>query len=200
MLTSSRCVQAVSHLNRPCTYWQRYISMGLILAMQWRCISSQELTENISSTFILSQMMRCIMQKGDPVPQFLFSSLLVSNILTYLCVKFAVRAIKQVSNRMWLRFICNVSKSEVMCINVRSTCFRTDLRLNRDCYVIDTRCDLYSNKSLARPGRSLETYEGSARFQQHRGANCHQVFFFPLQGTEGNSRHSYRNISLFPSW
>jgi len=40
------------------------------------------------------------MQKGDPVPQFLFSSLLVSNILTYLCVKFAVRAIKQVSNRM----------------------------------------------------------------------------------------------------
>ena len=44
------------------------------------------------------------MQKGDPVPKFLLSSLLVSNIPTYLCVKFAVRAIKQVSNRICLLF------------------------------------------------------------------------------------------------
>jgi len=34
-----------------------------------------------------------------------------------------------------------------------------------------------------------------ARFQQHRGAIYHQVFFPPArQGPEGNSRHSDRNI------
>ena len=50
------------------------------------------------------------MQNGDPVPQFLFSSLFVSNILTYRCVKFAVRGIKQVSNRICPRFMSIVSK------------------------------------------------------------------------------------------
>ena len=34
----------------------------------------------------------------------------------------------------------------------------------------------------------------SARFQQHRDANCHQVFFPTRQGAEGNSRHSDRNV------
>ena len=33
-----------------------------------------------------------------------------------------------------------------------------------------------------------------ARFQQHRDAGCHQVFFPAGQGAEGNSRHSGRNI------
>ena len=34
-----------------------------------------------------------------------------------------------------------------------------------------------------------------ARFQQHRDASCHKVFFSPArQGAEGNSRHSDRNI------
>ena len=33
-----------------------------------------------------------------------------------------------------------------------------------------------------------------ARFQQHRDASCHQVFFSARQGAEGNSRHSDRNI------
>jgi len=28
-----------------------------------------------------------------------------------------------------------------------------------------------------------------ARFQQHRDASCHQLFFPARQGTEGNSRH-----------
>ena len=33
------------------------------------------------------------------------------------------------------------------------------------------------------------------RLQQHRDASCHQVLFFLVrQGTEGNSRHSDRNI------
>jgi hypothetical protein len=58
------------------------------------------------------------MQNGDPVPQFLLSSLLVSNILTYLCAKFAVRAIEQVSNRICLRFCKHLFKSEVIYINV----------------------------------------------------------------------------------
>ena len=60
-----------------------------------------------------------------------------------------------------------------------------------------------AGKSLARPGRetSSEACQGRARFQQHRDASCHQVFFFPAsQGAEGNSRHSDRNISFFPSW
>jgi len=36
---------------------------------------------------------------------------------------------------------------------------------------------------------------GDARFQQHRDASCHQMFFIPArQGFEGNSRHSDRNI------
>ena len=35
---------------------------------------------------------------------------------------------------------------------------------------------------------------GDARFQQHREARCHQVFFSARQGAEGNSRHSDRNI------
>ena len=52
-----------------------------------------------------------------------------------------------------------------------------------------------------REGNKLGSLSGSARFQQHRDASCHQVFFFPArQGAEGNSRHSDRNISLFPSW
>ena len=33
-----------------------------------------------------------------------------------------------------------------------------------------------------------------ARFQQHREASCHQFFFPARQATEGNSRHSERNI------
>jgi len=33
-----------------------------------------------------------------------------------------------------------------------------------------------------------------ARFQQHRDASCHQVFYPARKGAEGNSRHSGRNI------
>ena len=33
-----------------------------------------------------------------------------------------------------------------------------------------------------------------ARFQQHRDASCHQVFFSSRQGAEGNSRHSERTL------
>ena len=59
-----------------------------------------------------------------------------------------------------------------------------------------------ADKSLARPGRKqTRKHVRDARFQQHRDANCDQVFFFPArQGAEGNWRHSNRNISLFPSW
>jgi hypothetical protein len=34
-----------------------------------------------------------------------------------------------------------------------------------------------------------------AQFQQHRDASCHQVIFPARQGTEGNSRHSDKNIT-----
>ena len=59
-----------------------------------------------------------------------------------------------------------------------------------------------TDKSLARPGSktSSEACQGRARFQQHRDTSCHQVFLPARQGAEINSRHSDRNISLFPSW
>jgi len=48
---------------------------------------------------------------------------------------------------------------------------------------------------------SSEACQGRARFQQHGDASCHQGFFPPTgQGAAGNSRHSERNIGLFPSW
>ena len=46
---------------------------------------------------------------------------------------------------------------------------------------------------------SSEACQGHARFKQNRDASCHQVSFLARQGAEGNSRHSDRNISLFPS-
>ena len=59
-----------------------------------------------------------------------------------------------------------------------------------------------ADKSLARPGRkqARKHVRRRARFQQHRDASCHQVFFPARQGVEDHSRHSGRNISLFPSW
>jgi len=58
-----------------------------------------------------------------------------------------------------------------------------------------------ADKSLARQGTSSEACQGRARFQQHLDASCQQVSFFPArQAAEGNSRHSDRNIRLFPSW
>ena len=59
-----------------------------------------------------------------------------------------------------------------------------------------------TDKSLARSGRKKisEACQESERFQQHREASCHQDFFLARQDAEGNSRHSDRNISLFPSW
>jgi len=57
--------------------------------------------------------------------------------------------------------------------------------------------------SPTRKETSSEACHGRARFQQHRDASCLQVFFFfppARQRAEGNSRHSDRNISLFPSW
>jgi len=45
--------------------------------------------------------------------------------------------------------------------------------------------------SPTRKETSSEACKGRARFQQHRDASCHQVFFFPArQDAEGNSRHS----------
>ena len=59
-----------------------------------------------------------------------------------------------------------------------------------------------ADKSLARPGKKTisEACKGRARFQRHGDASCQQVVFPARQDTEENSRHSDRNISLFPSW
>jgi len=53
--------------------------------------------------------------------------------------------------------------------------------------------------SPTRKEKSSEQCQGRAWFQQHRDASCHQVSFPARQGAERNSRHSDRNISLFPS-
>jgi len=70
---------------------------------------------------------------------------------------------------------------------------------------VSMRLGLYglygAGKSLDRPGRKqARKHVRDARFQQHWDASCHQVFFPARQGAEGNSRHSDRNNSLFPSW
>jgi len=61
-----------------------------------------------------------------------------------------------------------------------------------------------ADKSLARPGRK----QAGKRVRDVRDFNNIETrtfikffFFFPArEGAKGNSRHSDRNISLFPSW
>ena len=60
-----------------------------------------------------------------------------------------------------------------------------------------------ADKSLARPGRKqARKHVSDARdFNNIETRAVIKIFFFPAtQGAEGNSRHSDRNISLFPSW
>jgi len=61
-------------------------------------------------------------------------------------------------------------------------------------------CYLGADKSLARPGRERARMSGTrANWTSRRELSS--SFFFPArQDAEGNSRHSDRNISLFPSW
>ena len=56
-------------------------------------------------------------------------------------------------------------------------------------------------KSLVRPGRK----QAGKHVRDERGFNNIETravieVFFARQGAEGNSRHSDRNIILFPSW
>ena len=59
-----------------------------------------------------------------------------------------------------------------------------------------------ADKSLARPGRKLarKLITEARDFNNIETRAVIKVFFFARQGAEGNSRHSDRNISLFPSW
>jgi len=59
-----------------------------------------------------------------------------------------------------------------------------------------------SDKSLARPGRKqARKHDRDARDFNNIETRDIINFFPPArQGAEGNSRHSDRNISLFPSW
>ena len=60
-----------------------------------------------------------------------------------------------------------------------------------------------ADKSLARPGRiQARTHVRDARDFNNiemRAAIMFIIIIFCLQGAEGNSRHSDRNISLLPS-
>ena len=58
-------------------------------------------------------------------------------------------------------------------------------------------CTRGADKSLTRPGKktSLEACQGRARFQQHRDASCHQVFFF-LQGKAPKEIHAILRETL----
>jgi len=59
-----------------------------------------------------------------------------------------------------------------------------------------------ADKSLARPGsKQARKHARDVRdFNNIEKVSCHQVVFPARQGAEGNSRHSDRTISLFPSW
>ena len=59
-----------------------------------------------------------------------------------------------------------------------------------------------ANKSLARPERKqARKHVRVARDFNIETRAVTKFFFFPArQGAEGNSRHSDRNITLFPSW
>jgi len=59
-----------------------------------------------------------------------------------------------------------------------------------------------TDKSLARPGRkqARKHVRGVRDFNNIETRAVTKFFFSARQGAEGNSRHSDRNISLFPSW
>ena len=59
-----------------------------------------------------------------------------------------------------------------------------------------------ADKSLARPGRQqARKHVRDARDFNNIETRAVKFFFFPArQGAEGNSRHSDRNISVYPSW
>jgi len=60
-----------------------------------------------------------------------------------------------------------------------------------------------ADKSLARPGRkqARKRVRDARDFNNIETRAVIKFFFSPArQGAEGNSRHSERNISLFPSW
>jgi len=59
-----------------------------------------------------------------------------------------------------------------------------------------------ADKSLARPGRKQpRKHVRDARDFNNIETRVVMKIFFPVrQGAEGNSRHSDRNVSLFPSW
>ena len=72
--------------------------------------------------------------------------------------------------------------------------------------VLEPLCDhpwLYrgADKSLVRPGtKQARKHVRDARDFNNIETRAVIKFFFLRQGAEGNSRHSDRNISLFPSW
>jgi len=59
-----------------------------------------------------------------------------------------------------------------------------------------------AGKSLARTGRKQAQNHAKDvhNLKKNRDVSCHQVSFPAKQGIRGNSGHSDRNISLFPSW
>ena len=59
-----------------------------------------------------------------------------------------------------------------------------------------------ADKSLARPGseQARKRVRDARDFNNIETRAVKFFFFSARQGAEGNSRHSDRNISLFPSW
>jgi len=58
-----------------------------------------------------------------------------------------------------------------------------------------------ADKSLARPRKKqVRKHVRDARDFNNIETQAVIEFFLARQGAEGNSRHSGRNISLFPSW
>ena len=86
---------------------------------------------------------------------------------------------------------------------VRVTGFRICMWNFKQRYVLrHTGYYLGADKSLARPGRkqARKHVRDAREFNNIETLAIIKFFFFPArQGAEGNSHHSDRNISLFPS-
>ena len=105
--------------------------------------------------------------------------------------------------RVWVRFLARL---QTACITVFQKEFRRTVRqkiINTYFfYIVNSVHYRGADKSLARPGRKqARKHVRDARYFNNIETRAVIKFLFPAsQGAEGNSRHSDRNVSLFPSW
>ena len=134
---------------------------------------------------------------GQVVRKFLIGSLLQRSIFPQVRCQVCVRLSNGRVCCLCYKTICYISKT----VRHGTGWLIAQHRFEGDMFQTHTLPGCWQVLSPTRKETSSEACQGRVRFQQHRDASCHQVFFPPpRQGAEGNSCHSDRNISLFPSW